>query len=129
VRQPYEWAVLRVVPRVERCEFVNVGVVVYSRPLDYLSAEVDFDPARALALEPGLDVEATRRHLDQIIALCAGDASIAGPNAERSAGERFRWLAAPRSTVVQLSPIHTGLTDSPDDELARLMATQVPPAL
>jgi hypothetical protein len=125
VAHPYEWAVLRLVPRVERCEFVNVGVLVYCRPLDHLSAEVAVDPARALALDPELDLEAARRHLDMVVALCSGDAAVAGPNALRPIGERFRWLVAPRSTVVQASPVHTGLTDDPDRERARLMGSQV----
>jgi hypothetical protein len=127
VLQPYEWAVLRVVPRVERCEFVNAGVLVYSRPFDYLEAAIAFDPARALALDPSLDVEAARRHLELVAAVCAGDVEAAGPNAERSQGERFRWLVAPRSTVVQASPVHTGLTEAPAAELARLLAAMVLP--
>jgi hypothetical protein len=127
VLQPYEWAVLRVVPRVERCEFVNAGVLVYSRPFSYLEAALAFDPSRALALDPGLDVDAAQRHLDLIAAMCAGDAVLAGAGAERSQGERFRWLVAPRSTVVQASPVHTGLTDSPAAELARLLTTMVLP--
>jgi hypothetical protein len=127
VLQPYEWAVLRVVPRVERCEFVNAGVLVYSRPYDYLEAAIAFDANRALALDASLDVEAALRHLDLVAAVCSGDAAVAGANAERSQGERFRWLVAPRSTVVQASPVHTGLTEAPADELARLLATMVLP--
>jgi DUF3037 family protein len=124
VPQPYEWAVLRVVPRVERCEFVNAGVVVYCQALDYLAAQVALPDARALALDPDLDLDLVRRHLDAVVALCAGEASTA-PNANRPAGERFRWLVAPRSTVVQTSQVHTGLTDDPAGELARLVASVV----
>jgi len=126
VRQPYEWAALRVVPRVERGEFLNVGVVVYSRPLEFLGAAVHFDEQRALALDPDLDVAAVRGHLESLRALCAGDPQ-AGANAARPAGERFRWLTAPRSTVVQPSPVHTGVTDDPAEELSRLMARMVLP--
>jgi hypothetical protein len=126
VPHAYEWAVLRVVPRVERCEFVNVGVVVYCHALDYLAASVTDDLARARALDPGLDADAVLAHLEGIRAVCAGDAS-AGANAARPPGERFRWLVAPRSTVVQPSPVHTGLTDDPAAELADLTRRMVDP--
>jgi hypothetical protein len=122
--QPYEWAVLRVVPRVERCEFVNAGVVVYCQQLDFLAAGIDFDEHRARALDPDLDAAAVRRHLQAIDDLCAGRDG-AGANGQRSQGERFRWLTAPRSTVVQSSPIHTGLTSDPQRELGRLLDTMV----
>jgi hypothetical protein len=122
----YEWSVLRVVPRVERCEFVNAGVVVYCRQLDFLAAAVELDEARALALDSELDLVAVRRHLQGIEALCEGRHE-AGPNAARPPGDRFRWLAAPRSTVVQPSPIHTGLTDDPAAELGRLLEVMVRP--
>lgn len=122
----YEWAVLRVVPRVERCEFVNVGVLVYSRPLGYLAARVSEDLSRATALDPALDVAAVRRHLAGIRDLVAGGAT-AGENGARPAGVRFRWLVAPRSTVVQTSPVHTGLTDDPAAELDDLFTQMVGP--
>ncbi len=122
--QPYEWAVLRVVPRVERCEFVNAGVVVYCQLDGFLGARVALPEQRVLALDPELDLELVRGHLDAVVALCAGDPS-AGPNANRPAGERFRWLVAPRSTVVQPSLVHTGLTDAPAVQLERLLMTLV----
>lgn len=122
----YEWAVLRVVPRVERCEFVNVGVIVYCRALDYLAASVTEDLSRAQALDPALDTRAVRAHLDGIRAVCAGDPG-AGANASRPPGERFRWLVAPRSTVVQPSPVHTGLSEDPARELADLARRMVAP--
>ena len=122
--QPYEWSVLRVVPRVERCEFVNAGVILYSHATDFLGARIALSDARALALDPTLDLALVRRHLDAVVALCSGDAWMA-PNADRPAGERFRWLVAPRSTVVQPSRVHTGLTDDPAAELDRLVATVV----
>jgi hypothetical protein len=124
VPQPYEWAILRVVPRVERCEFVNAGVVVYCQADDFLGARISLSEGRAKALDPGLDLDLVRRHLDAVVALCAGDVSMA-PNANRSAGERFRWLVAPRSTVVQPSPVHTGLTEHAEAELDRLVAAVV----
>ena len=120
----YEWAVLRVVPRVDRGEYVNVGVVVYCQALDYLRASVTEDLARATALDPGLDVDAVRTHLDAVVAICSGDAA-AGDNGRRTRGERFRWLVAPRSTVVQPSPVHTGITGDPQAELEDLMARMV----
>jgi len=120
----YEWAVLRVVPRVERREFVNAGVVVYCRPLDYLAAAVELDEQRLLALDPGVDLPAVRRHLEAARALCAGEPA-AGANGARPASERFRWLTAPRSTVVQPSPVHTGMTDDPSAALQHLLERMV----
>lgn len=122
----YEWAVLRVVPQVDRCEFVNAGVLVYCQRLEYLAAAVELDAARALALDPALDVDAVRRHLEAVRALCAG-LPEAGPNAARPLGDRFRWLTSPRSTVVQPSPVHTGLTADPPAELQRLLDVMVRP--
>ncbi len=122
----YEWTVLRVVPRVERCEFVNAGVVVYCRALDFLEAGLHFDEARALCLDATLDVAATRRHLIAVRDLCAG-LPQAGPAGARPIGDRFRWLTAPRSTAVQTSPVHTGLTDDPAAELSRLLDVMVRP--
>ena len=121
---PYEWAVVRVVPRVERCEFVNAGAVVYCQALDFLEAQVDLDVGRLRALAPDTDADAVRRHLQAVRDVCAG-APHSGPAAARPVGERFRWLVAPRSTVVQLSPVHTGITMAPAAELARLMERMV----
>ncbi len=122
----YEWAVLRAVPRVERGEFVNVGVVVYAQLLDYLQASIHVDAGRLTALHDGVDVAAVERHLGAVQALCAGT-EAAGANGRRPRGERFRWLVAPRSTVLQTSPVHTGLTGDPAAELARLMSVMVTP--
>lgn len=114
-RRPYEWSVLRAVPRVERGEFVNVGVVVYCQSSDFLAARLADRLDRVLALDPDLDADAVRRHLDGVRALCAG----------RPPGERFRWLVAPRSTVVQAAPVHTGLTADPAGELTDLFVRMV----
>jgi hypothetical protein len=117
-RAPYEWCLLRVVPRVERGELVNAGVVVYCQSRDVLQAAVELDAQRALALAPDLDVAAVRRHLEAAVAVCAGTHPA---TAGLSAGQRFRWLTAPRSTVVQASPVHTGLSDDPAGELTALL--------
>ncbi len=120
----YEWAVLRVVPRVDRGECVNVGVVVYCQALDYLAAAVVGDLGRAAMLDPGLDVDGVREQLAAIEAVCSGRPE-AGDNGRRAPGDRFRWLVAPRSTVVQASPVHTGITEDPAAELADLMSRMV----
>lgn len=118
----YEWCVLRVVPRVERCEFVNAGVVVYSQTHDVLAAAIELDDERVLALAPGVDLEVVRRHLALVAAVCAGEHP---PTADLPMGQRFRWLTAPRSTMVQPSPVHTGLTADPLLELAALLDRMV----
>lgn len=126
----FEWALVRVVPRVERGEFVNAGAVVYSRALDFLAARVELDEARLRALDPSVDVAAVRRHLDAFADLSAGRLDRPGPvpaSVARSTGDRFRWLTAPRSSVVQTSPVHTGITEDPAAELDRLVATMVRP--
>ena len=117
-RAPYEWCLLRVVPRVERGEQVNAGVIVYCQSRQVLKAAIDLDAARVLALAPDLDVAAVRRHLEAAAAVCAGTHPA---TTGLSAGQRFRWLTAPRSTVVQASPVHTGLSDDPAGELTVLL--------
>jgi len=120
----YDYAVVRVVPRVEREEFVNVGVIVSCTSRGYLAARIEVDEARLKALDPGLDLEAIRAHLATIPAICAGGDG-AGPIGKLSARERFRWLTAPRSTVIQTSPAHTGYLDDPEQALDRLLRTMV----
>nr|WP_196792209.1 DUF3037 domain-containing protein [Motilibacter deserti] len=117
---------MRVVPRVERGETLNAGAVVYCQGAGFLGAVVELDEARLLALDPYADVAAVRDHLEAVRALCAGE-PVAGANARRPAGERFRWLSAPRSTVVQASPVHTGVTADPAGELDRLVTVMVRP--
>lgn len=119
-RRSYDYAVVRVVPRVEREEFVNVGVIVFCYALDYLDARIELDEARLRALWPSVDVEAVRRHLDAIPRVCAGGPA-AGPIGELPPMERWSWLVAPRSTVVQTSPAHGGLCDEPAGALERLV--------
>jgi hypothetical protein len=120
---PFEYAVVRVVPRVDRGEVINAGVILYSQAADYLGCRTRLDRARLACLDPGADAEAVDRALAQIAATCAGD----GAGAEEAAGRRFRWLTAPRSTVVQPGPVHTGLTAAPAAELDRLTAALVDP--
>ena len=115
----FDYAVLRVVPRVDREEFINAGVIVYCAERAFLGARVDFDEARLRALWPALDVEVVRQHLEAVPRICSGDSS-AGPIARLTPRERFHWLVAPRSTIIQVSPVHSGLCDTPADALDRL---------
>jgi hypothetical protein len=123
VKVPFEYAVLRVVPRVERGEAINGGVIVYCRARDYLGAEVHLDVDRLRALDRGVDVEHVARVLGAIADTCG--ANGAGPASDEDIGRRFRWLTAPRSTVVQPGPVHTGLTDDPAAEVGRLLRVLV----
>ena len=122
---PFQYAIVRVVPRVERGECMNVGVVFFCRPRRYLAARIALDEARLAAFAPGLDVEEVRAHLDALTKIAAGEAG-SGPVAQLEQSERFHWLVAPSSTVIQTSPVHTGLSDDPDDTLTRLMEKLVP---
>jgi hypothetical protein len=126
VPEPFEYALLRVVPRPERGEFVNAGVVLYCPALRFLDARVHLDLERLRALDPKLNSEAVLSHLDAVHAVCAGG-QRAGPIGLLELGERFGWLVAPRSTVVQPSPVHTGLADDPETALERLVRVMVFP--
>ncbi len=117
----FEYALVRAVPRPERGEFMNVGAIVYCAPLRFLRCAVEPDDDRLRALDPTLDLEVLQDALRSLCQACDGT----GPMAQSSVGQRFRWLTAPRSTILQTSPAHTGLTDDPEAELTRLMATQV----
>lgn len=126
-RVPFEYAVLRVVPRVERGESINAGVVVYCRARGFLGARVALDADRLHALDPSADTGAIRAALAAAADTCEGGGT--GPGAAEEIGRRFRWLTAPRSTVVQPGPVHTGLTADPGAELDRLLRLLVlPPA-
>jgi hypothetical protein len=126
VDKPFEYAVLRVVPRVERGEFINAGVVLYCKAERFLGARVHLDPDRLRVIDPDADIEALRAHLEAVHPVCAGGPG-AGAVGHLPQGERFGWLVAPRSTVVQPSPVHTGLTDDPEAELERLLRIMVLP--
>jgi len=115
----FEYAVLRVVPRVDRGEAINAGVLLYCRPLRYLGARIALDAGLLLALDPAADVAGVERALAAAAAVCDGDG--AEPAGQEDIGRRFRWLTAPRSTVVQPGPVHTGLTRDPEAEIDRLL--------
>jgi hypothetical protein len=119
-RSSFDYAIVRVVPHVEREEFVNAGVIVFCEALDHLSARVELDEARVLALAPDADLAIVRRHLEAIPVICQGGPS-AGPIGRLALRERWHWLVAPRSTIVQTSPAHAGLCASPGDQLERLL--------
>jgi hypothetical protein len=119
VAEAFSYALLRLVPRVERGERINVGVVVFCRPLDFLAARTALDERRALALDAALDAEPVRAHLDAFERIAAGDPE-AGPIAALDTTARFHWLVAPASTIVQPSVVHTGVCDAPAAELAKL---------
>lgn len=116
----YDYAIVRVVPRVERGEMVNVGVILSCPPADFLDARIELDESRVKALDEGIDLEAVRTHLAIIPVVCRG-----GPEAGAIGGlpqrNRFHWLVSPRSTMIQTSPVHTGRTQDPAAALERLL--------
>jgi hypothetical protein len=120
----YDYAIVRVVPRVARGEFVNAGVIVSCDANDSLAARVELDEARVRALDPGADLAAIGAALGAIAAVCAGDAS-AGPLSALTPRQRFHWLVAPRSAVIQTSPVHTGRAADCNAALAHLFETMV----
>ena len=120
----YDYAVIRVVPRVEREEFVNVGVIVSCPQRGFLDCRIELDEARLRALWPEVDVDLVRRHLASIPAICRGGEE-AGPIGKLPARERFRWLIAARSTIIQASPAHTGRCTDPPALMEHLLATMV----
>ncbi|HEU5268615.1 MAG TPA: DUF3037 domain-containing protein [Jatrophihabitans sp.] len=116
-RLPFQYVVLRCVPRVDREEFLNVGVVLYCQAAEYLACASHVEEQRLLTLAPDLDVAAVRSALDGIAEICAGT----GPSAFINLGQRFGWLAAPKSTMIQPGPVHGGLAEDPQAELAHLL--------
>jgi hypothetical protein len=129
MRESFEYALIRVVPRVERGECLNAGVILFSRPRRFLDARVALDVARLTALAPDLTQEQIRaidRQLQLIPQICAGDPA-AGPIAQLAQAERWHWLVSPASTVVQPSAIHTGMSDDPARDLDRLFTSMVRP--
>ena len=119
VPSSFDYAVVRVVPRVERGEFINAGVIMFCLEHRFLEARVQVDEARLKALWPAVDLELVRKHLEAIPRICAGDAT-AGPIARLSQRERFHWLVSPRSTIIQVSPVHSGLCEEPGQTVEQL---------
>lgn len=119
-RHIFEYALLRVVPRVERGECVNAGVIVYCRHEAFVGAGTHLAASRLLALDPDVDLAGVRAALRAVERMCTGG-DLAGQAAGDAAGRRFRWLIAPRSTMVQPGPVHTGLTTDPAAEVRRLL--------
>jgi len=118
-RYPFDYAIVRVVPRVERGEFLNAGVIVFSSTAAFLGARIELDRARLLALAHDIDVAVVEGHLDVIPKVCAGGAE-AGPIGSLSQRQRFHWLVAPRSTIIQTSPVHSGVHHDPEAALQGL---------
>ena len=123
-REDFQYAIFRVVPRVERGEALNVGVVLFSRRLSFLAARTELDETALAALAPHCDAAEVRPHLEALERIAAGDPG-GGPIATLEPSERFHWLTAPSSTIVQASPVHTGLTADPARELEDLFAKLV----
>lgn len=124
-RASYDYASVRVVPRVDREEFLNAGIILFCSERDYLGGRVALDEGRLRALSPSIDLGVVERHLEAIPKICQG-ARDAGPIAKLSRRERFHWLVAPRSTIIQVSPVHSGICESPEralDELFRRLVT------
>ncbi|HEU4778276.1 MAG TPA: DUF3037 domain-containing protein [Steroidobacteraceae bacterium] len=120
----YDYAVIRVVPRVERQEFVNVGVILWCQEQDFLEARVELDEARVRLLDAVVDIDAVRRHLASISIICAGGTD-AGPIGKLSRRERFDWLVAPRSTIIQTSAVHSGRCNDVSGTFERLLDSMV----
>ena len=120
----YDYAIIRIVPRVERGERINAGVILSCVDTDFLDSRIELDEARLRAVDPAPDLEAIREGLATIAAVCAGGAQ-AGQIGALPQRARFRWLVSPRSTVIQMSPVHTGRTSDPAAALERLLDTMV----
>ena len=120
----YDYAIVRAVPRVERGEMINVGVILSCPDLSFLEARIELDEARLLALDDRLDMDAIRAHLATIPLVCKGGPE-AGPIGELPQRSRFHWLVSPRSTIIQVSPVHTGRTSDPAACVDRLLETMV----
>jgi len=118
-RNSFDYAVVRVVPRVEREEFVNSGVILFSLQSGFLGARIFVNEERLKALWPELDLDTVREHLEAIVKICTGDHD-AGPIAKLSKRERFHWLVAPRSTILQVSAVHSGICEDPERALEDL---------
>ena len=126
VPNSFDYAVVRIVPRVDREEFINAGVVLFCLARRFLGARVELDERRLLSLAPEVDLSLVRSHLVALPRICAGGAD-AGPIGQLAQKERWHWLVAPRSTMLQTSPVHSGLCEDPEVALERLMDRMVRP--
>ncbi len=124
-RSAFQYTILRIVPRIERGERINIGVVLFCPERRFIGARIELDAARLSALAPDLDPDSVRPHLDAIAAVIGGE-DTAGPLAELSPSERFGWAAAQSSTMIQPSEVHTGLSDDPRGTLDHLFGSLVP---
>lgn len=120
MRSSFDYAIVRVVPHVEREEFINAGVILFCDARDFLTARIELDEARLCALFPDVDLALVRCHLD-VIPLIAAGGPAAGPIGQLSRRERWHWLVAPKNTILQVSAPHTGLCESPEEWLERLL--------
>ena len=123
----YTYAIVRVIPRVERGECINVGVVLFARGPRHLAAAVELDPVRLLAMAPDLDIATVHAHLAAFVAIAEGRRAAGGPLADLPPAERFHWLTAPRSTIIQTAPAHVGRTTDLAAELEHLLDAYVRP--
>ncbi len=121
---PFDYAIIRVVPRVERGEFINAGVILYCRTRRFLAVALALDPVRLATLDPAADTAEIQAHLDSLARIAAGGPAT-GPIGHLPQTERFHWLTAPRSTIIQPSPVHPGRCLDPAAALAHLLATVV----
>ena len=122
----YDYAVIRVVPKVDREEFINAGVILSCPDRSFLEAQITLNESRLLALDPSVDLEVVRTHLATIPTICLGG-DHAGPIGQLPQRQRFHWLVAPRSTIIQTSPVHTGRCSDPAVALEHLVAKMVTP--
>lgn len=123
-RVSFDYALVRVVPRIDRGEALNAGVVLYCLKRDFLGARMALDESRLLSLWPQVDVALVRDHLDALCRVASGEAS-ASPITRLTQRERWHWIVAPRSTIIQISAVHSGLCEDPDATLTRLVDTLV----
>ena len=122
----YDYAIIRVVPKVDREEFINAGVILSCPDKSFLEARIKLNESRLLSLDPSLDLEMVRTHLETIPTICHGGDG-AGPIGQLPQRQRFHWLVAPRSTIIQTSPVHTGRCSDPAAALEHLLAKMVTP--
>ncbi len=120
----YNYAIIRCIPKVEREEFINVGVIVSCPTKEFLEAAIELDEERLKALDPGIDIEIVKKHLEVFPRICKGGEE-AGPIGKLSKRERFHWLVSPRSTIIQTSPVHTGSCSNPEELIEHLLNTMV----